>query len=109
MTSCAAKRFLLFISIGLLTSTASAVGTVVDSSLLPGVAYGVLVCAAEGTELRVRLFDFSSATAIVSPGELCVPFIAQLKSSGFQVGPPAVGLVVPNVTESLIWEVQGTQ
>lgn len=109
MSRRALKRVLLSMIVGLSAGTASAVGTTVDSSQPSGVAYGVLVCAADGTELRVRLFDFSSAAVIASTGELCVPFIAELKSSGFQVGPPAIGLVVPNVTESLVWEVQGTQ
>lgn len=104
----AAHAYLLSLMAGLWTGTAPA-GALVGSSSLPGVAYGVLVCAADGTELRVRLFDFSPATIVASPGEPCVPFIAHLKSSGFQVGPLAVGSVVPNVTETLVWEVQGTQ
>nr|MBS0022460.1 hypothetical protein [Gammaproteobacteria bacterium] len=104
----ATRGYLLSMIAGLSMGTASAVGTVTDSSPLPGVAYGVLVCAADGTELRVRLFDFSSATVIASLGEPCMPFIAQLKSSGFQVGPPVIGSVVPNATETLTWEVQGT-
>lgn len=109
MRSSAAKRYLLSMIVGLTSGAAGAVGTVVDSSQFPGVAYGVLVCAADGTELRVRLFDFSGPSVIASPGERCVPFIAQLKSSGFQVAPLAVGSVVPNVTETLVWEVQGSQ
>lgn len=109
MTIGAVKLFLLSMMVALSMGTGSAVATVVGSPQSLGVAYGVLVCAADGTELRVRLFDFSSGTISASPGEPCVPFIAQLKSSGFQVGSPVIGLMVPNVTESLVWEVQGTQ
>ena len=101
------KRVMLGVAAGLLTGTTSAV--VLDASGSPGVAYGGLVCGAVGKQLQVQLFDFSGSASGTSTGQLCVPFIAQLKSSGFQVGAPDIGLVVPSNTESLVWEVQGTQ
>jgi hypothetical protein len=107
MTRRTVKRVLLGMAAGLLTGTTSAV--TLDSSSSGGVAYGVLVCGAVGNQLQVQLFDFSGSASGVSAGQPCVPFIAQLKSSGFQVGAPEIGLVVPNNTDSLVWEVQGTQ
>lgn len=111
MTLTALKRpliFTLFAALGFFTSTAEATATI--TSPTSGVAYGILACTADGgSELRVALFDFTGSSATVEIGQPCVPFVAQLKSSGFQVGAPVVGLLVPGVAESLIWEIQGSQ